>query len=136
MRYIGRLRSRTDCRCVTHGPFKFRNRHTTRIFKVNSVKSIPRIHGWWTKKTSDRANNKRKLALTVRVENWLRRIVRCQRHQTLAQITTQLNDGASRRVSKRTVQCLLYRMGFRSRQPTRVPLLNARLQAARLAWAR
>ncbi|GFX68154.1 HTH_Tnp_Tc3_2 domain-containing protein [Trichonephila clavipes] len=61
-------------------------------------------------------------------------IVHSQRSQTLALITTQLNDGASPTV--RTVQCSLYRMGFGRRQPTRVPLLNARYGASRLAWAR
>lgn len=88
------------------------------------------------KKTSDRANCKGQLALTVRGERRLRRIVRSQRSQTLAQITTQLNDGASRTVSKRTVQRSLHRMGFGSRRPTRVPLLYTCHRAARLAWAR
>ncbi|GFU98903.1 hypothetical protein TNCV_3381491 [Trichonephila clavipes] len=48
-----------------------------------------------------------------------------QRSQTLAQITTQLNDGASRTDSKWTVQGLLHHMVFGSYQPTRVPWLNA-----------
>ncbi|GFX34331.1 HTH_Tnp_Tc3_2 domain-containing protein [Trichonephila clavipes] len=61
-----------------------------------------------------------------RGERWLRRIVRGQRSQTLALITTQLNGGASRTVSKRTKQSSLQRMGFGSRRPTRVPLLDAR----------
>ncbi|GFU29330.1 HTH_Tnp_Tc3_2 domain-containing protein [Trichonephila clavipes] len=83
------------------------------------------------KKPSDRANYKGQLALTARDERRLRRIVR-----TLAQITTHFNDGASRTVSKWTVQRSLHRMGFGSRRPTRVPLLNAHHRAARLAWAR
>ncbi|GFX33874.1 uncharacterized protein TNCV_3962831 [Trichonephila clavipes] len=73
------------------------------------------------------------LALTVRDERGLRCIVRCQQSQTLAQITTQLNDGASRTVSKRTVQ---HGLDFGSLRPTRVPLLNALHRAARLAWVR
>ncbi|GFV82146.1 HTH_Tnp_Tc3_2 domain-containing protein [Trichonephila clavipes] len=92
----------------------------------DSVKSITRIHGWWTKKISDRANYQGQLVLTVHGERRLRRIVRSQRSQTLAQITTHLNDGASRKVSKWTVQRSLPRMGFGSRRSTRVPLLNAR----------
>ncbi|GFX29304.1 HTH_Tnp_Tc3_2 domain-containing protein [Trichonephila clavipes] len=64
------------------------------------------------------------------------RIVCRQRSQTLAQITTQLNGGASRTVSKRTVQCLLHRMGFLSHRPSKVLLLNVRHRAALLAWAR
>ncbi|GFX40057.1 HTH_Tnp_Tc3_2 domain-containing protein [Trichonephila clavipes] len=59
-----------------------------------------------------------------------------QLSQTLAQFTTQLNDRASRTVSKRTVQHSLHRMGFGSRQRTRVPLLNILHRSARLAWAR
>ncbi|GFW50485.1 HTH_Tnp_Tc3_2 domain-containing protein [Trichonephila clavipes] len=62
-------------------------------------------------KTSDRVNYKGQLVLT-------------------------LNDGASRTVSKRTVELSLHRMGFGSHRPTRVPLLNAQHQAAHLAWAR
>ncbi|GFY19602.1 HTH_Tnp_Tc3_2 domain-containing protein [Trichonephila clavipes] len=116
--------------CTTHGPFNFRNHQTAWIFKVDSGKSIPRIHGWWTK------NYKEQLALTVRDERLLRRIVRSQRSQTLAQITTQLNDGAIRTISKQTVQRLFHHMGYGSRRPKRIPLLNALHRAARLSWAR
>ncbi|GFX51576.1 HTH_Tnp_Tc3_2 domain-containing protein [Trichonephila clavipes] len=86
--------------------------------------------------TSDRANCKGQLALTIHGERQFRGIVRSQRSQKLAQITTQLNDGDSRTVSKRTVQRSLHPMGLGSRRPTRVPLLNARHQAARLVWAK
>ncbi|GFW06696.1 hypothetical protein TNCV_3287971 [Trichonephila clavipes] len=48
------------------------------------------------KKTSDRANRKGQVDLTMRCESRLRRIVRSQRSQTLVQITTQLRDSASR----------------------------------------
>ncbi|GFU64688.1 HTH_Tnp_Tc3_2 domain-containing protein [Trichonephila clavipes] len=88
------------------------------------------------KKLAIRQTAKEQLALTVRGERRLRRIVRSQRNQTLAQITTQLNDGASRTVSKWTAQSSLHRMGFESRRPKRVPLLNARHWAACLAWGR
>ncbi|GFT82124.1 HTH_Tnp_Tc3_2 domain-containing protein [Trichonephila clavipes] len=87
-------------------------------------------------KTRDRANCKEQLALEVSGEKRLRRIVRSQRGQTLAHITTQLNVGVSRIVSKQTVQRSLHRMGFRSRQPMSVPLFNVRHPAASLAWAR
>ncbi|GFY10184.1 HTH_Tnp_Tc3_2 domain-containing protein [Trichonephila clavipes] len=76
-------------------------------------------------KTIDRANCNGQLVLTVRDERLLRRIVRTHRSQTLAQITTQLNDDASRTVSKRTVQRSLHRMDFGSRRPTRLPLVIA-----------
>ncbi|GFW76537.1 HTH_Tnp_Tc3_2 domain-containing protein [Trichonephila clavipes] len=105
------------------------------LCKVDGVNSIPRIHGWWTK-TSDRANYKGQLALTVYEEIRLGRIVRSQRSQTVAQNTTQLNDSASRIVSKRTKQSSLHRMGFGNSRPTRVPLLNARHWGARLILAR
>ncbi|GFW84272.1 HTH_Tnp_Tc3_2 domain-containing protein [Trichonephila clavipes] len=88
------------------------------------------------KTTRDLANCKGQLALTVRGEKWLRCFVHSQRSQTLAQFITQLNDGASRRVSKRSVQRSLPRMGFGSCRCTRVPLLKARHRVARLAWAR
>ncbi|GFV47615.1 HTH_Tnp_Tc3_2 domain-containing protein [Trichonephila clavipes] len=87
-------------------------------------------------KTSDRANYKGQLSLALRGEGWLRRIVRSQGSQALAQITTLLNDSACRTVSKQTVQRSLHRVGFGSRRPLRVPLLNVRHRAARLAWAR
>ncbi|GFX58908.1 HTH_Tnp_Tc3_2 domain-containing protein [Trichonephila clavipes] len=104
-----------------------------------SRSTVSRVYQEYTdggQKTSDRANCKGQLALTERGEGRLRRIVRSQRSQTLAQITTQLNDGANRTVSKRTVKRSLHRICFRSRRPTRVPLLNARHRAVRLAWAR
>ncbi|GFT16644.1 HTH_Tnp_Tc3_2 domain-containing protein [Trichonephila clavipes] len=69
-------------------------------------------------KNNVRGNWKGQLALTVRGKRRLRRVVRSQRSQTLAQITSQLNDGTSGTVSKRTVQCSLHRMGFGSRRPT------------------
>ncbi|GFT95426.1 hypothetical protein TNCV_3326891 [Trichonephila clavipes] len=45
-------------------------------------------------KTSDRANCKGQLILTLRGERRLRRVVCRQQSQTLAQITTQLNEDA------------------------------------------
>ncbi|GBN76362.1 hypothetical protein AVEN_150575-1 [Araneus ventricosus] len=79
---------------------------------------------------------KGQLASNERGVRRLSLIVHIQRRQTLAQINTQLNQGASRTVSKRTVQRSLHCMGFGSLRPTGVPLLNARHRAARLAWAR
>ncbi|GFV49432.1 hypothetical protein TNCV_1635061 [Trichonephila clavipes] len=55
---------------------------------------------------------KRQLALSVRGERWLKRIVGIQRSQTV-RITNQSNDGASRTVSKWTVQYLLHRIGLK-----------------------
>ncbi|GBM96540.1 hypothetical protein AVEN_16023-1 [Araneus ventricosus] len=86
--------------------------------------------------TSDRANCKGQLALNEHGVRRLSRIVRSQQRQTFSPITNQLKQGASPTVSKRTVQHSLHRMGFGSRRPTRVPLLNARHRAASLALAR
>ncbi|GFT01714.1 HTH_Tnp_Tc3_2 domain-containing protein [Trichonephila clavipes] len=72
----------------------------------------------------------------MRGERRLRCIVGSQRSQTLAHIATQFNDGASRTVSKRTVQRSFHSMGFGSDRPTRVPLFNARYRAVPLVWAR
>ncbi|GFW66664.1 HTH_Tnp_Tc3_2 domain-containing protein [Trichonephila clavipes] len=87
-------------------------------------------------KISDRVNCKEQLALAKRGERRLRLIVPSQRRQTLAPITTQLNDGVNRTVSKRTGQHSLHRIGFGSHRPTTVPLVNARHRAACFTWAR
>ncbi|GFT95835.1 HTH_Tnp_Tc3_2 domain-containing protein [Trichonephila clavipes] len=105
-------------------------------FSRPTVSSVYQEYMVGGQNTSDRAKCKGQLALTVRDERRLRRIVRSQRSQTLVQATTQLNDGASRTFSKQTVQRSLPRMGFGSRRPTRVPLPNTRHRIARLAWAR
>ncbi|GFT92654.1 HTH_Tnp_Tc3_2 domain-containing protein [Trichonephila clavipes] len=85
-------------------------------------------------KTSDWAPFKGQLALAERGERCFKCIVRSQRSQTLAQITTQLEDGARSIVRKRTVKRLLHRMSFGSRRPTKVPFLIAHHRAARLVW--
>ncbi|GBN20419.1 hypothetical protein AVEN_216108-1 [Araneus ventricosus] len=87
-------------------------------------------------KTRDRANCKGHLGLNERGVRWLIHIVRSQRNQTLAQITTQFNQSISRTTSKRTIYRSVHGIGFGSRRPTRVPLLNAHHWAARLDWAR
>ncbi|GBN06602.1 hypothetical protein AVEN_7474-1 [Araneus ventricosus] len=48
----------------------------------------------------------------------------------------ELHQSASRTVSKRAVQRSPHLLGFGIRRPTRVPLLNARHRAARLAWSK
>ncbi|GFV08050.1 HTH_Tnp_Tc3_2 domain-containing protein [Trichonephila clavipes] len=48
--------------------------------------------------------------MTVHGKGRLRRIVRSQRSQILAQITIQLNDGANHKVSKQNVQHSLHCM--------------------------
>ncbi|GFW52682.1 HTH_Tnp_Tc3_2 domain-containing protein [Trichonephila clavipes] len=110
------------------------NRWTTMTFWVDHLKIRKYVGGG--QKTRNRVNCKGQLALTVRGERWLRHIARSQRSQALAQITTQLYYGASRTVSKRTMQHSLHSMGFESRRPTRVSLLNVHHRAARLAWSR
>ncbi|GFX78664.1 transposable element Tcb2 transposase [Trichonephila clavipes] len=119
---------------MTHGPFNFRNHHTCRIFKVDSVR-IYQEYRDDGQKTSDWTSCNGQLALTVRGESRLRRIAHSKRSQTLAQITIQLNNCAICAVSKWTEQGWLHCMGFGSPRPTRVPLLNVRLRAACLPWA-
>ncbi|GFW02055.1 HTH_Tnp_Tc3_2 domain-containing protein [Trichonephila clavipes] len=65
------------------------------VFSRSTVLSIYQECMDGGQKTSDRANCKGQLALTERGERRLRRIARSKRSQTLAQFTTQLNDGAS-----------------------------------------
>ncbi|GFV69104.1 HTH_Tnp_Tc3_2 domain-containing protein [Trichonephila clavipes] len=55
---------------------------------------------------------------------------------TLPQIAAYFNAGPSTSVTVRTIQRIIIDMGFRSRRPTRVPLLTARLKALRLTSAR
>ncbi|GFV53915.1 uncharacterized protein TNCV_4276931 [Trichonephila clavipes] len=90
-------------------------------FSRSTVAIVYQEHMDGGQKTSDRANCEGQLAFTVRPERRLRRIVRSQRSQTLAQITTQMNEGANGIVGERTVQRSLHRMGFGSRRLTRVP---------------
>lgn len=78
----------------------------------------------------------RKKTLTERDHRRLKRIVTRARRATLPQIAEDFNAGASTSVSVRTVQRTVLDMGFRSRRPTRVPLLTPRHKALRLAWAR
>ncbi|GFX89607.1 hypothetical protein TNCV_73001 [Trichonephila clavipes] len=69
-------------------------------------------------KTSDRANCKEQIVITVVVRDGSG--VLYVASQTLAQITNQLNDGASRKSSKWTMKLSLHRMGFESRRQKRV----------------
>ncbi|GFV18581.1 hypothetical protein TNCV_2872141 [Trichonephila clavipes] len=80
-------------------------------------------------KTRDLGNSKGQSTLNARGQGRLRCIVRSHRTHRLSQTTSQLNDGASRTVSKSPVQRSLHSMSFRIRHPTRerVPLLNTRL---------
>ncbi|GBO39366.1 hypothetical protein AVEN_69439-1 [Araneus ventricosus] len=104
-----------------------------------SRSTLARVYRKYTdggEKTRDRANCKGHLALNERGVRWLIHIVRSQRSQTLAQITTQLDQGASRTTSKQTIQRSLHGVCFGSRRLARVPLLNTHHRAARLDWAR
>ncbi|GFV90998.1 uncharacterized protein TNCV_1248851 [Trichonephila clavipes] len=78
-----------------------------RIYKVDSVKSIPRTHGWWTKNYRSG-----ELQRTISLDSvWYETAQACCAQPIISSNYPQLNDGASRTVSKRTVQCLLHRMG-------------------------
>lgn len=134
-RYLDTFDRGKNYRRSTHEPFNFQNRLRIRIFPLVSVKTTSGKHGWW-KTTSNQENGKALLALNECGSRRLSRIERSQRSQTLTQITTQLNQGASYIVNKHTVQRSLHLMGFGRRRPTGVPMLNARHRAVCIAWAR
>ncbi|GFW96725.1 HTH_Tnp_Tc3_2 domain-containing protein [Trichonephila clavipes] len=64
------------------------------------------------------------------------RIIKRDRRETFPQIAADFNAAPLTSVTMRTIQRKIIDMGFRSRGPTRVPLLTARHKALRLAWAR
>ena len=66
----------------------------------------------------------------------LTRIIKRDRRAFLPQIAADFNAGPSTNISVRTIQRNIIDMGFRSRRPTRVPLMTARHKALRLAWDR
>ncbi|GBO01652.1 hypothetical protein AVEN_30550-1 [Araneus ventricosus] len=66
----------------------------------------------------------------------LSRLVKQNRSQTMAQLTSQYNSGPNASVSEHTVQRTLLDMGLCSRRITRVPLLTKRRRQLRLQWAR
>ncbi|GBM84626.1 hypothetical protein AVEN_226660-1 [Araneus ventricosus] len=65
----------------------------------------------------------------------LPRLVKQNRHQTVAQLTAQYNASPSASVSEHTVQRTLLDMGLCSRRPTRVPLLTKRHHQLHLQWS-
>ncbi len=68
--------------------------------------------------------SKRPRALNDRDQRRVRRVVRGNRLVTLHEMTAEINVGCTMDVSVRTVQRNLVSMGYGSRRPTRVPLLN------------
>ncbi|GFU84421.1 HTH_Tnp_Tc3_2 domain-containing protein [Trichonephila clavipes] len=54
----------------------------------------------------------------------LTRIIKCNRHATLPQIAADFTAGPSTSVTVRTIQRNIIDKDFRSRRPTRVPLLT------------
>ncbi|GBM29067.1 hypothetical protein AVEN_233239-1 [Araneus ventricosus] len=59
----------------------------------------------------------------------LLRIIKRDKRVTIPQIAAYFNVGPSTSVSVRTIQRNIIDMGFRSRRPTRVPLMSARYYA-------
>ncbi|GBN41510.1 hypothetical protein AVEN_178950-1 [Araneus ventricosus] len=68
----------------------------------------------------------RKKIMQERDQRRLTRIIKRDRRATLPQIAADFNAGASTSVSVRTIQRNIIDMSFRSRRPTRVPLMIAR----------
>ncbi|GFV53812.1 HTH_Tnp_Tc3_2 domain-containing protein [Trichonephila clavipes] len=65
----------------------------------------------------------------------LTRIIKRDRRANLPQIVADFNAGQSTSVTVQTIKRNIIAMGFRSRRPSRVPLLSARHKALRLSWA-
>ncbi|GBM77270.1 hypothetical protein AVEN_265575-1 [Araneus ventricosus] len=68
----------------------------------------------------------RKKIKQVQDQRRLTRIIKRDRCATLPQIAAYFNAGPSTSVSLRTIQRNIIDMGFRSRRPTRVPLMTTR----------
>ncbi|GBN13976.1 hypothetical protein AVEN_62033-1 [Araneus ventricosus] len=68
----------------------------------------------------------RKRIMKERDQRRLTRIIKRDRRANLPPIAADLNAGPSTSVNVRTIQRNIIDMGFRSRRPTRVPLMTAR----------
>ncbi|GFW13653.1 HTH_Tnp_Tc3_1 domain-containing protein [Trichonephila clavipes] len=77
----------------------------------------------------------RKKYMQERDQRQLMRIIKRDRRASLPQIAADFNAGPSTSVTMRTIQRNIIDMSFRSRRPTRVPLLTAPHKALSLAWA-
>ncbi|GFV81429.1 transposable element Tcb1 transposase [Trichonephila clavipes] len=75
-------------------------------------------------------------AIDDRGERRLRRCVRADRRATVEQLTTKMNQGATKSVSQTTIQRTLLRLGLRSRRLVRAPMLTAVHRRRRLEFAR
>ncbi|GFS54191.1 transposable element Tcb1 transposase [Trichonephila clavipes] len=74
-------------------------------------------------------------AIDDRGERRLRRCVRADRRATVEQLTTKMNQGATKSVSQTTLQRTLVRLGLRSRRLVRAPM-TAFHRRRRLEFAR
>ncbi|GFX50771.1 HTH_Tnp_Tc3_2 domain-containing protein [Trichonephila clavipes] len=75
----------------------------------------------------------RKKIMKERDQRQLTRIIKREERAILPQIGADFNARSSTSVTLRTIQRNIIDMDFRSRRPTRVPLLTARHKALRLA---
>ncbi|GFT70127.1 transposable element Tcb1 transposase [Trichonephila clavipes] len=75
-------------------------------------------------------------AIDDRGERRLWRCVRADRRATVEQLTTKMNQGATKSVSQTTIQRTLLRLGLRSRRLVRAPMLTAVHRRRRLEFAR
>ncbi|GFU68105.1 transposable element Tc3 transposase [Trichonephila clavipes] len=75
-------------------------------------------------------------AIDDRGERRLRRCVRADRRATVEQLTTKMNQGATKSVSQTTIQRTLLRLGLRSRRLVCAPMLTALHRRRRLEFAR
>ncbi|GFU66833.1 transposable element Tcb1 transposase [Trichonephila clavipes] len=75
-------------------------------------------------------------AIDDRGERRLRRCVRADRRATVEQLTTKMNQGATKSVSQTTIQRTLLRLGLRSRRLVRASMLTTVHRRRRLEFAR
>ncbi|XP_044138724.1 leydig cell tumor 10 kDa protein homolog isoform X1 [Bufo gargarizans] len=89
--------------------------------------AVVKVYGEWINGTlvnKRRGNCGAPRAIDVKGERRLRGCVREDEHATVEQLTARMNQGATRRVSKTTVQRTLLRMGLRSSRVLTAPLLT------------
>ncbi|GFY10843.1 transposable element Tcb1 transposase [Trichonephila clavipes] len=75
-------------------------------------------------------------AIDDRGERRLRRCVRADRRATVEQLTTKMNQGATKSVSQTTIQRTFLRLGLRSRRLVRASMLTTVHRRRRLEFAR
>ncbi|GFU33210.1 HTH_Tnp_Tc3_2 domain-containing protein [Trichonephila clavipes] len=123
------VRAREIGHCISEVAIKFG-------FSRATISRVYREYRESGKTSNLRHHSGRKKIMQERDQRRLTRIIKHGRRATLPQIAAEFNAGPSTSIIVRTIQRNILDIGFRSRRPTRVPLLTARHKALRLAWPR